>query len=169
MGVFLSMRGCLAAERGGDGDTAEGAGLQRGLLVDLQVRVGGVGPSPSPVLQPGAVGLQREFVQDPDAAVDNEPTVAEADADADADAEAAELEARSAPGRASRTRIAAVVDVGLAAVNATAVDDIEEFFPRLRTHGAELVGEVQQFEDSYLLCYVRGPEGILVGLAEQLS
>jgi len=50
-----------------------------------------------------------------------------------------------------------------------AVDDIKDVLARLRTHGAELVGEEEQFEDSYLLCYVRGPEGILVGLAEQLS
>ena len=50
-----------------------------------------------------------------------------------------------------------------------AVDDIEDVVTRLRTHGAELVGEVAQFEDSYRLCYVRGPEGIFVGLAEQLS
>ncbi|WP_330309748.1 MULTISPECIES: VOC family protein [unclassified Streptomyces] len=50
-----------------------------------------------------------------------------------------------------------------------AVDDIKDVLARLQTHGAELVGEVEQFEDSYLLCYVRGPEGILVGLAEQLS
>ncbi|MFF2511806.1 VOC family protein [Streptomyces sp. NPDC058086] len=50
-----------------------------------------------------------------------------------------------------------------------AVDDIENVLARLHNHGAELVGEVEQFEDSYLLCYVRGPEGILVGLAEQLS
>lgn len=50
-----------------------------------------------------------------------------------------------------------------------AVDDIENVLARLQTHGAELVGKVEQFEDSYLLCYVRGPEGILVGLAEQLS
>ncbi|MDQ1023115.1 catechol 2,3-dioxygenase-like lactoylglutathione lyase family enzyme [Streptomyces umbrinus] len=50
-----------------------------------------------------------------------------------------------------------------------AVDDIEDVLARLQTHGAELVGEVRRFEDSYLLCYVRGPEGILVGLAEQLS
>ena len=40
---------------------------------------------------------------------------------------------------------------------------------RLRTHGAELVGELAQYEDSYRLCYVRGPEGIIVVLAEQLS
>src|SRR5580704_16117168 len=50
-----------------------------------------------------------------------------------------------------------------------AVDDIEDTLARLRPHGAELVGEVTRFEDSYLLCYVRGPEGIILGLAEQLS
>jgi len=50
-----------------------------------------------------------------------------------------------------------------------AVDDLEAALARLRTHGAELVGEVARFEDSYLLCYVRGPEGIIVGLAEQLG
>jgi catechol 2,3-dioxygenase-like lactoylglutathione lyase family enzyme len=50
-----------------------------------------------------------------------------------------------------------------------AVDDIEDTVARLRTHGAELVGELAQYEDSYRLCYVRGPAGIIVGLAEQLS
>jgi catechol 2,3-dioxygenase-like lactoylglutathione lyase family enzyme len=50
-----------------------------------------------------------------------------------------------------------------------AVEDIEDVIARLRAHGAELVGEVEQYEDSYRLCHVRGPEGILVGLAEQLS
>ena len=50
-----------------------------------------------------------------------------------------------------------------------AVEDIEDVIARLRTHGAELVGEVAQYEDSYRLCFVRGPEGIIVGLAEQLS
>jgi catechol 2,3-dioxygenase-like lactoylglutathione lyase family enzyme len=50
-----------------------------------------------------------------------------------------------------------------------AVEDIEDVLARLHGHGAELVGEVSRYEDSYLLCYVRGPEGILVGLAEQLS
>jgi catechol 2,3-dioxygenase-like lactoylglutathione lyase family enzyme len=49
------------------------------------------------------------------------------------------------------------------------VDDIEDVLARLRIHGAELVGEVEQYEDSYRLCYVRGPEGILVALAEPLS
>ena len=50
-----------------------------------------------------------------------------------------------------------------------AVDDIEDVVARLRTHGAELVGELAQYEDIYRLCYVRGPEGIIIGLAEQLS
>ena len=50
-----------------------------------------------------------------------------------------------------------------------AVEDIEDVLARLQTHGAELVGEVEQYEDSYRLCYVRGPEGIIVALAEQLS
>jgi catechol 2,3-dioxygenase-like lactoylglutathione lyase family enzyme len=50
-----------------------------------------------------------------------------------------------------------------------AVDDIEDVIARLRTHGAELVGEVAQYEESYRLCFVRGPEGIIVGLAEQLG
>ncbi|MFI0220647.1 VOC family protein [Streptomyces lydicus] len=50
-----------------------------------------------------------------------------------------------------------------------AVDDIEDVLARLRRHGAELVGELVRYEDSYRLCYVRGPEGIIVGLAEQLG
>jgi len=50
-----------------------------------------------------------------------------------------------------------------------AVDDVEDVVDRLLTHGAELVGEVAQYENSYRLCYVRGPEGIIVGLAEQLT
>ena len=50
-----------------------------------------------------------------------------------------------------------------------AVDDIEDVLARLQAHGAELVGEVTQYEDSYRLCYVRGPEGIMVALAEQLG
>ena len=50
-----------------------------------------------------------------------------------------------------------------------AVDDIDDVVARLRVHGAELVGEVAQYEEVYRLCYVRGPEGIIVGLAEQLS
>jgi catechol 2,3-dioxygenase-like lactoylglutathione lyase family enzyme len=50
-----------------------------------------------------------------------------------------------------------------------AVDDIDDVVARLRAHGAELIGEVAQYEDSYRLCYMRGPEGIIVALAEQLS
>ncbi len=50
-----------------------------------------------------------------------------------------------------------------------AVDDIDAAVAGLRAHGAELVGEVAQYEDSYRLCYVRGPAGIIVALAEQLS
>ena len=49
-----------------------------------------------------------------------------------------------------------------------AVEDIRDVLTRLQTHGAELVGEVVQYEDEYLLCYVRGPEGILIALAEPL-
>ncbi|MFV2176406.1 VOC family protein [Actinomadura sp. LOL_016] len=50
-----------------------------------------------------------------------------------------------------------------------AVDDIADVVARLQARGAELVGEIAQYEDSYRLCYVRGPEGIVVGLAEQLG
>lgn len=50
-----------------------------------------------------------------------------------------------------------------------AVDDIHEVLARLQALGAELVGEVVRYEDSYLLCYVRGPEGVVIALAEQLS
>jgi catechol 2,3-dioxygenase-like lactoylglutathione lyase family enzyme len=50
-----------------------------------------------------------------------------------------------------------------------AVDDIEDVIARLRAHGAELVGEVARYEDAYRLCYLRGPEGIIIALAEQLS
>jgi catechol 2,3-dioxygenase-like lactoylglutathione lyase family enzyme len=50
-----------------------------------------------------------------------------------------------------------------------AVDDLDETLALLRDHGAELVDEVVDYEDVYRLCYVRGPEGILIGLAEQLG
>ena len=50
-----------------------------------------------------------------------------------------------------------------------AVDDIDETLVRLRKHGTELVSsEVVQYEDSYRLCYIRGPEGLLIGLAQEL-
>jgi len=48
-----------------------------------------------------------------------------------------------------------------------AVDDIDETLARLRKHGAQLVGEVVQYEDTYRLCYIRGPEGLLIGLAQE--
>ncbi len=50
-----------------------------------------------------------------------------------------------------------------------AVDDIDGVLDRLRQHGAELVGEVMQYEDTYRLCYLRGPEGIIVALAQELA
>ena len=49
-----------------------------------------------------------------------------------------------------------------------AVDDIDETLVRLRQRGAQLVGDVVQYEESYRLCYIRGPEGLLIGLAEEL-
>lgn len=49
------------------------------------------------------------------------------------------------------------------------VDDIDELLVRLLKRGAQLVGDVVQYEDSYRLCYIRGPEGLLIGLAEQLD
>ncbi|MDX6699079.1 MAG: hypothetical protein QOE65_2476 [Solirubrobacteraceae bacterium] len=50
-----------------------------------------------------------------------------------------------------------------------AVNDIDDVVARLRGHGAELVGEIAQYEDRYRLCFLRGPEGIIIGLAEQLN
>jgi len=50
-----------------------------------------------------------------------------------------------------------------------AVDDIDDVVARLRSQGAELLGEIAQYEDVYRLCFVRGPEGIIVGLAERLD
>ena len=72
---------------------------------------------------------------------------------------------------------AAVADHRNAPVNALgylrvmfAVDDIDETLGRLRKHGAQLVSsEVVQYEDAYRLCYIRGPEGLLIGLAEQIG
>ena len=50
-----------------------------------------------------------------------------------------------------------------------AVEDVDDVVARLRTHGAELVGEIAQYEDVYRLCFVRAPEGFIIGLAEQLN
>ena len=70
----------------------------------------------------------------------------------------------------------AVADHRKAPVNALgylrvmfAVDDVDETLERLRKRGAQLVGEVVQYQDAYRLCYIRGPEGLLIGLAQQLS
>jgi catechol 2,3-dioxygenase-like lactoylglutathione lyase family enzyme len=50
-----------------------------------------------------------------------------------------------------------------------AVDDIDDTVARLREHDAQLVGEVVQYKDQYRLCYIRGPEGLLIGLAEEID
>ena len=50
-----------------------------------------------------------------------------------------------------------------------AVDDIDDVVARLQAHGAELIGELQQYEDIYRLCYMRGPAGIIVALSEELN
>ena len=50
-----------------------------------------------------------------------------------------------------------------------AVEDVDDTLARLRRHGAELVGEVVQYKNAYRLCYIRGPEGILIGLAQELG
>ncbi len=50
-----------------------------------------------------------------------------------------------------------------------AVEDIDDVVARLRSHGGELVGEIAQYEDVYRLCFLRGPEGIIIGLAEKLT
>ena len=72
------------------------------------------------------------------------------------------------PSVVSDHREAAVNSLGYLRAMFT-VSDIDETLARLRVRGASLVGEVVQYEESYRLCYVRGPEGILVGLAEELS
>ncbi|TAX67284.1 VOC family protein (plasmid) [Rhizobium ruizarguesonis] len=69
-----------------------------------------------------------------------------------------------------------VADHGNAPVNALGylramftVDDVEETLERLRTRGAQLVGDVVRYEDAYKLCYIRGHEGLLIGLAQELG
>src|SRR5947209_17713510 len=71
---------------------------------------------------------------------------------------------------------AAVADHRNAPVNALGylrvmftVEDIDDTLARLRKRGAQLVGEVVQYEDAYRLCYIRGPEGLLIGLAQELG
>jgi hypothetical protein len=50
-----------------------------------------------------------------------------------------------------------------------AVDDIEDVLGRLRAHGAQLIGDMVRYEDQYLLCYLRGPEGIIVAPAQEIG
>lgn len=50
-----------------------------------------------------------------------------------------------------------------------AVDDLDAVLARLRPHGAEIIGEIAQYENFYRLCFIRGPEGIILGLAQQLT
>jgi predicted enzyme related to lactoylglutathione lyase len=50
-----------------------------------------------------------------------------------------------------------------------AVDDLDDTLGRLRKHGAQLVGDVVRYKNAYRLCYIRGPEGLLIGLAEELG
>ena len=50
-----------------------------------------------------------------------------------------------------------------------AVDDVDETLAKLRKHGAQLVGQIVQYKEAYRLCYIRGPEGLLIGLAQELS
>lgn len=73
-----------------------------------------------------------------------------------------------APATISDHRTAPVNSLGYLRVM-FAVKDIDEMVSRLSRHGAQLVGEVVQYENSYKLCYIRGSEGLLIGLAEQLD
>jgi catechol 2,3-dioxygenase-like lactoylglutathione lyase family enzyme len=72
------------------------------------------------------------------------------------------------PPTISDHRTAPVNSLGYLRVMFT-VEDIDEVVSRLRKHGSQLVGEVVQYENSYRLCYIRGYEGLLIGLAEQLD
>ena len=79
-----------------------------------------------------------------------------------------ELSRFLAPPIVADHRVSPVNTLGYLRVMFT-VDDIDEVVTRLSRHGAKLVGEVVQYEDAYRLCYIRGHEGILIGLAEPLS
>jgi len=72
------------------------------------------------------------------------------------------------PPAVSDHRTAPVNSLGYLRVMFT-VEDIDEMVTRLSKHGAKLVGEVVQYENSYRLCYIRGTEGLLIGLAEELG
>jgi catechol 2,3-dioxygenase-like lactoylglutathione lyase family enzyme len=79
-----------------------------------------------------------------------------------------ELSKFQAPPSAGGDRLAPANTPGIRHLS-FAVDDIEAVLARLRARGAELVGEVERYEDRYRLCYLRGPEGIIVELAEQIG
>ncbi len=79
-----------------------------------------------------------------------------------------ELSRFLSPTTVSDHRTAPVNSLGYLRIMFT-VDNIDELVSRLSKHGAELVGEVMQYEDLYRLCYIRGTEGLLIGLAEQLG
>lgn len=79
-----------------------------------------------------------------------------------------ELSRFLSPPTISDHRAAPVNSLGYLRVMFT-VEDIDEMVVRLSSHGAQLVGEIVQYENSYRLCYIRGTEGILIGLAEQLG
>jgi catechol 2,3-dioxygenase-like lactoylglutathione lyase family enzyme len=79
-----------------------------------------------------------------------------------------ELSRFLAPAPAADHRNAPVNSLGYLRVM-FAVEELDDTLARLREHGAQVVDEVVRYEDSYRLCYVRGPEGILIGLAEQLG
>ncbi len=79
-----------------------------------------------------------------------------------------ELTKFQAPAAVGARPNAAVNTLGLGRIM-FAVDDMDAVVAGLRARGSELVGEVVQYEDSYRLCYVRGPEGIIVALAEKLN
>ncbi|MFE3030587.1 VOC family protein [Streptomyces canus] len=72
-------------------------------------------------------------------------------------------------GTESRNRSHDILGTHRVMFTADDLDDFEDTVARLRPHGAELLGGIARFEDSYLLCYVRGPEGVIVGLAERLG
>src|SRR5213592_1688877 len=79
-----------------------------------------------------------------------------------------ELSRFVAPPVAADHRNAPVNALGYLRVMFT-VDDIDDTLARLREHGAQLVDELVQYEDMYRLCYIRGPEGLLIGLAQELG
>jgi catechol 2,3-dioxygenase-like lactoylglutathione lyase family enzyme len=68
---------------------------------------------------------------------------------------------------ASEPRVAPVNTLGIRRIM-FAVDDIDATVARLQTHGAKLMGEIVQYEEVYRLCYLRGPEGMIVGIAQEL-